>query len=218
MSATVLLNCGIGSWYNKGSERLRASLLQHGFKDDILIWHSWPEIDFPRKPVYNCKAAALQQAMNAGYTTLIWADSSITARKDVAPFLAHIREHGYWIGQSGHNAAQTASDAQLQYFGVSRDWAANVHECATGLFGFDVSRPEYRKVVEEWIQAARDGAFKGSRHHAGQSSDPRFLFARQDQSAMSLILGKHGIPLKPFLNFARFAWDSQDTVFHCQGM
>lgn len=219
MSTTCFLNVGIGPWYNLGSDRLKGSLLDKGFDGDLLIWRDeWPSSRFPRDPVYNCKADALEQAMKRGYTTLIWGDSSITARKNTSPFTEHIREHGYWIGQSGHNAAQTASDAQLQYFGVSRDWAANVHECATGLFGFDVSRPEYRKVVEEWIQAARDGAFRGSRHHGGQSSDRRFLFCRQDQSAMSLILGKHGIPLKTFISFARFKWDKQDTIFHCEGM
>ncbi len=216
---TCFLNVGIGQWYSTGSDRLKGSLIANGFDGDLLIWKDeWPTSKFPRDCVYTVKADAFAEAMRRGYEVIIWGDSSIYARKNTAPFVEHIREHGYWIGQSGHNAAQTASDAQLQYFGVSRDWAANVHDCATGLFGFDVSRPEYRKVAEDWIQAGRDGAFHGSRKHAGQSHDPRFLYARQDQSAMSLVLGKHGVPLKHFINFAKFKWDHQDTVFHCEGM
>lgn len=219
MSTTCFLNAGIGAWYNLGSERLKGSLIDKGFDGDLLIWKDeWPSNRFPRDPVYNVKPDAFETAMKRGYTLLVWGDSSITARKNTSPFTQHIREHGYWIGQSGYRASETATDAQLQYFGVSRDWAHEVPDCATGLFGFDVSRPEYRKIVEEWIQAGRDGAFHGSRGHGGGSQDRRFKHGRQDQSAMSIILGKHGVVLNHFLEHCRFCWDKQDTTFHCEGM
>lgn len=215
----VFLNVGLGEWYRTGSERLEGSLRDKGFPGEVLSWkNEWPPVKFPRDSVYNCKAAAFDYALRQCYDIIIWGDSSITARRSTEPFVAHIREHGYWVGQSGYRSSETASDAQLQYFGVSRDWAHQVPDCATGLFGFDVSRPEMRAVVETWIQAGRDGAFRGSRGHGGQSTDPRFKFCRQDQSAMSLILGKAGMALRPFLEHCRFAWDSQDTTFHCQGM
>jgi hypothetical protein len=215
----IFLNAGLGLWYSTGSDRLRGTLIEHGWDGDVHTWKEWPDNRFPRDCIYNIKAAVLEHAMRQGYTMLIWGDSSITARKSVVPFLAHIREHGYWIGQSGYKASETATDAQLQYFGVSRNWADSVPDCATGLFGFDVSRPEYRKVVEEWIQAARDGAFKGSRTHGGGSNDRRFKHGRQDQSAMSVILGKHGVALQSFISTCRFKWDvSHDTMFHCEGM
>lgn len=219
MSKTCFLNVGIDAWYTLGTDRLKGSLIDKGFPGDILTWKDeWPSNRFPRNCVYNVKADAVEQAIKRGYTTIIWGDCSIYARKDTQPFVERIQRDGYWIGQSGYNAAQTASDAQIQYFGVSRDWAANVHDCATGLFGFDVSRPEMLAVVNDWIQAGRDGVFAGSRGHGGQSNDRRFKFCRQDQSAMSLVLGKHGVPVRECLEFYRFAWDKHDTIFHCQGM
>jgi hypothetical protein len=220
MSTTCFLNVGIGAWYNLGTDRLKGSLIDKGFPGDILTWKDeWPSNRFPRDVVYNVKADAFETAMKRGYTTIIWGDSSITARKNTAGFVEQIQRDGYWIGQSGYRASETATDAQLQYFGVSRDWAHSVSDCATGLFGFDVSRPEYRKIVEEWIQAGRDGAFRGSRGHGGGSQDRRFKFGRQDQAAMSIILGKHGVPLKHFIERVRFKWDvSHDTTFHCEGM
>lgn len=218
-SKTCFLNVGIGEWYSTGSDRLRGTLLQHGFDGDLLFWKDeWPPGDFPHDCIYTAKAAAFAEAMRQGYTTIIWGDSSITARRSTASFVHHIHTHGYWIGQSGYRASETASDMQIQYFGVSRDWADSVPDCATGLFGFDVSRPGMRAAVEQWIQAGRDGAFHGSRGHGGQSNDRRFKFCRQDQSAMSLVLGKNGVALQSFLSRCRFAWDSQDTDFHCQGM
>lgn len=215
----AFINAGIGKWYSTGSERLKGSLIQHGFNGDIITWvDQWPNPKYPRNPVYNVKAAAFDEAISRGYQIIIWGDSSITARKNTAPFLDHIREHGYWIGQSGYRASQVSTDSQLKYFGVSRDWAHNVPDCATGLFGFDIGRPEYMSVLSEWIQSAKDGAFSGSRLHGGGSSDPRFLHGRQDQAAMSIILGKQGINLRHWIEFARFKWDKQDTVFHCEGM
>lgn len=219
MSTTCFLNVGIGSWYNMGSDRLKGTLIDKGFPGDLLIWKDeWPSNKFPRDVVYNVKADALETAMKRGYTTIIWGDSSITARKNTADFVEQIQRDGYWIGQSGYRASETATDAQLQYFGVSRDWAHEIPDCATGLFGFNIEHQCMRRVVEEWIQAGRDGAFRGSRVHGGGSKDRRFKHGRQDQSAMSIILGKHGVPLKAFQDFARFAWDSFDTTFHCQGM
>lgn len=216
---TCFLSAGIGEWYATGTDRLKGTLLDKGFDGDLLIWRNeWPSNNFPRDVVYNVKPDAVQTAMDRGYTTIIWGDASITARKNTAPFTQHIREHGYWIGQSGHRASQTCTDAQLQYFGVSRDWAHEVTDCATGLFGFDISRPEMRKIVEEWIKAGREGAFRGSRLRGNGSHDRRFLYGRQDQAAMSLILGKHGLPLRHCIEFFRFRWDKQDTIFHCEGM
>lgn len=215
---TCFLNCGIGLWYSRGSDRLRDSLLQHGFPGDILIWKDWPEIKFPRSSIYNCKAAAMLQAMEAGYTTLIWGDSSIYATQPVQSFVDEINAKGYWLGQSGHNAAQTCSDACLNYFGVSRDKAEKIHDSATGLFGLNIENPTSRQFAEQFIQAARDGVFKGSRQHGGQSRDRRFLFHRNDQSAATMIAHRLGMKLDTWATRARFKWDSYPAMFHCEGM
>lgn len=218
-SKTCFISAGIGGWYNTGVDRLKGSLIAHGCDADIQVWKDeWPPGNFPRHCVYVVKAAAVEYALSRGYTTVIWADASVTARKNVAPFLGHIAQHGYWIGQSGYRASETATDAQLAYFGVDRDWAHGVSDCATGLFGFDVSRPGMRAIVEEWIKAGREGGFNGPRNHGGASQDRRYKFGRQDQSAMSIILGKHGVVLNHFIERCRFRWDKQDTEFHCEGM
>lgn len=219
MSKACFINVGIGEWYTTGSERLKGSLIDKGFPGDLLIWKDeWPSNRFPRDCVYNCKADAFEQAIKRGYTTIIWGDSSITALKNTANFVAQIERDGYWIGQSGYRASETASDAQIQYFGVSRDWAHEIPDCATGLFGVNIEHPGIRSAVETWIEAGRNGAFRGSRGHGGQSRDPRYRHCRQDQSAMSLVLGKHGVALKQFAEFVKFKWDKYDSMFHCEGL
>ena len=219
MTKTVFLSAGIGQWYSTGVMRLKGSLIEHGWPHDVQIWRDeWPDNKFPRDSVYTVKAAAFAWALRQGYTTIIWGDASIYALKSPVAFAEQVQRDGYWIGQSGYRASETASDAQLQYFGVSRDWADAVHDCATGIFGVNVEDATMRGVIDTWIKAGLDGLFGGSRLHANQSKDPRFKFCRQDQSAMSLALGKAGVPLKTFASHCRFAWDRYETTFHCQGL
>ena len=218
MKGVCFINAGIGEWYCHGSDRLKASLQQHGFSGDVLIWKDWPEIPFPRDVIYTCKAAAFQQAIDADYGTIIWADSSIFAQDDVTPFVARVVDKGMWIGSSGYNGAQTCTDACLQYFEVTRDEAERMPDCATGLFGVNLDFDFARKFIEAWIKSAHEGAFNGSRHHSGQSKDRRFKFGRQDQSAATMLCGKMGIKLDAFSEFVGYRWDKYPSIFKCEGM
>lgn len=216
---TCFLNVGINEWYTTGSDRLKGSLINHGFKGDLLFWkNEWPDNKFPRECIYTVKAAAFNEAIKRGYRTMIWGDSSVTAVRNIDHFVAEINGKGYWLGQSGHNAAQTCSDACLAYFKVTRDEAERIHDCATGLFGVNIDFPQARKFIERFIQAGRDKAFHGSRFHAHQSKDPRFKFHRQDQSCATIIAAQEGMKLDPFQNHCAFAWDHYPHTFKIQGM
>lgn len=216
---TVFVTAGTQPWYTHGVDRLQQSLRTHGYTGDIQAWKHWPDNKFPRDCVYTIKAACLHHAIREGYTTIMWGDASVYALKDVQPFINRVNSGGYWIGQSGYNCAQVCGDKMLDYFGVDRDWAEKVPDAATGIFGVNMDFDAPRKFIETWVEAGRAGAFNGSRKHDGQSSDPRFLFGRQDQAAASLILGKMGIPLGNFLDYAGFKWDHHDHLtFRVEGM
>jgi len=218
-SKLAFINVGIEEWFCHGSARLEKSLAEHNFPGNTMIWRNqWPSNNFNKRNIYECKAAAFEQALLANYTTIIWGDASIYAIRDMQTFIDRINDKGIWIGQSGYNAAQTASDAQLAYFGVDRNSAEKMPDCATGLFGVNIDFPFARKFIETWIQSAKDGAFCGSRFHAGQSQDPRFCFCRQDQSAASVILGKMEVKLDNFSEFAAFRNDKYPSTFRCEGM
>jgi hypothetical protein len=216
---TVIISAGIGSWYDIGTDRLKGTLITHGCDADTQFWRNqWPPNGYERDCVYHIKAAAFEHAIGVGYRTIIWADASVTARKNPNPFIDLVRQKGYWLGQSGHNAAQTCSDACLAYFGVDRDWAQTVPDCATGLFGVNIDNPVAAEFIRLFIKAGREGAFRGSRKHDGQSKDPRFRFHRQDQSCATIIAAKLGMKLDTWITYCRFRWDTADTIFHCEGM
>ena len=219
MNDTVFLSAGIGLWYTSGVERLHGSLIHHGWPYDIKTWRDeWPDHNFDRGCIYNIKASAFHWAIAQGYKTIIWGDASIYAQAKIDPFVERIKSDGYWIGMSGYNAAQTCSDKCLGYFGVDRDWAEKVPDAATGLFGADLGNPVAHKFIETWVRAGRDGAFTGSRFHAGQSKDPRFFFGRQDQSCATVIAGKLGMRLNNFSEYVAFRWDAYPSIFRCEGM
>lgn len=220
-SKTVFISAGIGLWYSTGAERFKGSLIQFGAPADCKIWvNDWPPAKIAREPIYNIKAVAFEWALNQGYETIIWADASVWAITPVNRFLDDLARKGYWLGQSGHRASQTCSDACLQYFGIDRDQADKIHDCATGLFGVNVNHAAPRRFIERFIKAGHDGAFAGSRKHGGQSKDPRFLFHRQDQSAATIIASQEGLALDLWQTAVAFAWDAVKPchTFKCQGM
>jgi len=187
-----IINAAIGSWYPKGQQRLHGSLLFHGFNWDILTWTDWPNDNFDKGCNYNVKAAAFEEAIQQGYTHILWLDSSVWAVKDPNPIFDIINEFGYYFWSNGYNCAQECSDKCLEYFGTSRDEAEKMPVASTSMFGVNITNPIGKEFIERFIQSSKDGVFHGSRFHDGQSSDPRFLHHRQDQSAASIILNQLG--------------------------
>lgn len=190
MSSRDLIVCaGVGGRYPEGVDRLEASLMYHGWsaKDMLLYRTPPPNIKAYRGYPYCLKLAALKAAVDSGATRILWLDASIVCVRNPQPMFDHIGTHGYFLYRSGYNCAQSVSDACLDAFGISRNQAELMPECASNVVGFDLSNPTGRRFFDWWHESALDGSMEGSREHAGQSADPRFLFHRQDQSTASLI-------------------------------
>ena len=193
MESTIkhcVINAGIGAWYPQGTKRIERSLNYHGFVVDFLGWNEWPNDNFDKSCIYHMKASAFEQAINAGYKLILWMDCSAWAIKSITPIFDIINTQGYYFQRSGYNCAQTCNDFSLNYFGINRDTAETYHDTATGVFGVNLDNPQGLEFITRWINAEYDGVFIGSRHHDSQSTDPRFLFHRQDQSAASLIINQ----------------------------
>lgn len=189
-SDSVILNVGVGNWYPRGTERLVRSLNYHGWEHDIMTFNRWPNLYFEQSSPYHLKASGFIEAINAGYKKIIWMDCSAWALKTPLPILNVLNEQGYYFQKSGYNCAQTCNDFSLKYFGIDRDTAEGYADTSTGVFGVNLDNPQAKEFIERWLQSCRDGVFLGSRLHDNQSTDPRFLFHRQDQSAASLIINK----------------------------
>jgi hypothetical protein len=181
------------AWYPHGAMRLERTLVEQGSTAHHLFLSGFQSDSYDKSCPYNIKADALELAIIKGYRKIIWNDCSHYYTKSPNRIWDIINADGYFFWRSGWNCAQTSTDKQLEYFNISRDEAENIHECSSSIAGFDLDNPIANKVLEMWIQAAKDGLFKGSRNHdINDSQDPRFLFGRQDQSCLSLIMHKVG--------------------------
>lgn len=214
----VIINAALGAWYPQGQQRLVRSLFFNGFPWNILTWTDWPNDNYDKSCPYNVKAAAFEEAINAGYTHILWADCSMWPINAVEPLFDVINDKGYFLGQSGFNCAQVCNDKSLEYFGITRDQAENIHDCMTGLFGVYMENPTAKNFITKWIKAAKDGVFSGSRLHDNQSKDPRFLFHRQDQSCASIIAGLEGMKLDTFGDYVAYNKPTETAIFACRGL
>lgn len=193
---TCIVSAGVGKWYPQGVARLERSLVYHGYAGDMMLYTDLP----PGSPTheqmpYGMKLAALKSAVDLGYERILWLDASIVCIRHPKDMFDAIGHDGHYLYTSGYNCAQTVSDACLRIFGITRDEAEKIPECASNVVGFDLGNPVGRDFYQRWLKASQDGSFKGSREHDNQSTDRRFLFHRQDQSAASLICHQLGIPL-----------------------
>lgn len=217
-----IINCASEQWYPKGQRRLLKSLVDNGFDGDVLHWtNEFPNEGYDKTNLYNLKASALEEAINRGYTHILWADCSMWAVRNPQPIFDLIDEQGIYVETNGFNCAQECSDKSLEYFKVTRDEAENMPMCSSGLIGMNIEHIDGSLFAHEWINSCKEGAWAGSRLKDGQSEDPRFLHHRQDQSAASLILNKMGVKMLPIGTY--FIYNSggtqtDKTIFLCQGM
>lgn len=219
----VIINAAIGekpSCYHKGQQRLIESLKNVEWEGDVLTYQSFPLPLglFNTKNPYNIKAACLKDAIDLGYTTIIWVDCSMYATNSLLPILNHINEHEFYIESNGWNCAQECSDLILEQFQIDRNQAENILMCSSGLFGVDVTKEKGRSFVNQFVRSAIQNQFDGSRLHDNQSRDVRFLRHRQDQSVASLIISKLEIEMLPLNTFWSYDVDLKNMIFICNGM
>jgi hypothetical protein len=220
----VVINAGLGQWYPDGSRRLEKSLNFHGWGGDFIKWtKKWPNDNYDKSCGHNAKAAAFEEAIEMGYTHILWVDSSGWAVNDPMPLFDHINHNGYYISQvdTNHNCAECCNDHVLNYFGVTRDDAEKMTGVHTGVFGVNMNSGLAKDFIERFIYSAKKGAFKGDRHK-NQTHDERFHVHVQDQSAASLLVNIMGMDMhKPSVFHAYYNPSGEynkSVVFVMRGM
>lgn len=216
-----IISVGVNGWYSKGIDRLERSLIYHGSNADTFFWTNiYPE-GSPTHEVnpYAFKIYAFQEAIKMGYTKILWLDASFWAVKDPTPIWTIVENKGYYLIRNGETCAQNCNDTCLDYFKVSRDEAECINSIASGIVGINIDNEIAFTFLNEWANSCDRGAFKGSRLHANQSSDARFLHHRQDQSAASLVAHKLNMEIGE-MGLVRYYEPemSKETIFAIRGM
>jgi|JI9StandDraft_1071089.scaffolds.fasta_scaffold18965_4 hypothetical protein len=200
MKNSLIFNAAVGpgqDHYLKGQSRLMTSLTNVNYQGVTISFDTWPDPNFDQTNPYTIKAAAFHHILKLNHPRyLVWMDSSAVVLREPTPLFERIRKRGYYLASSGYSAAQTCTDIQLGVAGYTRTQAESIPDTATGCIGIDTKNSIAMKFLKTWIEWAKLGHFSGSRlHDINDSSDPRFLFGRQDQSAATLIAYSLGMTL-----------------------
>lgn len=214
-----IVSCGFGGWYPKGVARLIESVKPYGINVFSKTEYEDGIPNHAGNP-YAHKLGVMAKAIEAGVTKFLWCDASIYAVNDPQEVFDIINRDGHYLVKSGFNCAQSCNDNILYYHGCTRDEAEGMSECLSGFVGLDINHKVGREIFMTWLRYCNDGVFRGSRQHANQSLDPRFLFHRQDQSALALIanrMGLHMHELNTHLGYTAHG-GGKHNLFLCQGM
>lgn len=192
----VFICTAIGGWYPAGLDRLKRSLLFNGSAADILFFRDEypPNSPTHEQNPYAFKIYGFREAIRMGYKVMCHLDASFWAIRNPDKVFDIIVDKGVFGFRSGYNCAQTCPDNLLAAVGISRDEAEKIPETATGIVGINIDNPDGKMVFSIWEQFCDSGLFINSRSHNPQeSSDPRYLHGRQDQSAFSMALYLAGV-------------------------
>lgn len=112
---------------------------------------------------YAFKIHAIRAAIEVGYTSVLWLDSSCYAIRNLAPVFKSIERDGMIFQEAGHMLGTWSTDSQLEYFGLTRDEAMGIGMIGNaGFLGFDFTNPIASRFFVLWNKAMEQGMFKGS--------------------------------------------------------
>ena len=176
--------------YFEAQQRLKDSLI--GFTDaDFIAIQGEDSIGAPKhdKNSYAFKIYAIQEAINRGYTSILYLDTSAYAVANIDAIFDIIELDRYFMEEAGHYAGTWTNDRALKYFGLSRDEAMKITMYSAGFTGLDFTNDIACPFYMMWIDAMSAGCFKGKWDNKGftQSKDTRCEGHRHDMSCASII-------------------------------
>lgn len=217
-----------------GQDRFRHNKFVVDDDSDFIAWNgcvppgSPSHFDMP----YAFKAWAIKFAVEAGYTSILWADASILPIRPILPLWDRIEKEGYWVSRNGWTNAEWTADSAYPFLGVTKEWNEQIPHVVATSFGIDVSHSIGGNIYLEYLHLAQNGSFRGpwfNRNHPDYSTyapSSRVGFCggekvrghRHDQTALSVIAHKLGCKLTdPPSIFAYAGGEVEDTILLAQG-
>lgn len=192
--------------YVRGQKRLAECIEEQGYE-----FMSWTDRMPPGSPShldipFAFKAWAMKAAMDAGFTTLLWADSCILPVAPIDALFEKIEREGCWISNNGWTNAEWTADSAYSDLNVTREENEGIKHVVATTFGLDVEHATGRAIFEEYSRLAKTRAFCGptwnssnpeyrSRAGARPCGPPSTRGHRHDQSALSVAAWRAGVEL-----------------------
>lgn len=212
--------------FKAGQDRLRESLIKHGYLGDIILFNEFSEVGskLHLEVPYQFKVYAIEKARQMGYDVVLYCDASLYAIKDVMPVIFHIIEKGYLLEYCGFKAGQYSTDLCLNEFGLTRDDAMNIKLHSAGFTGLNFKNEKATQFFDRWLKLAKEEiTFCGDWNNNSKqcSQDERCLGHRHDQTTASIIA--HQLEMERINpHFMQYQYDGvetkENTIFNCRGI
>jgi hypothetical protein len=182
-SSKAVINIGHGSWYPKGTERLKKYL--GGCKYDVQFTSKLAKgipnhLEYP----YYLKIDYINRMLQK-YEGVLWLDCSLVPYQNINVIIDYIEnhpftiKHGFYAYKTGFTIGQSCNDNAIKYSGLTD---LNLPEFATTMFYIS-----NRTIWDNVTNLVDSGALRGDRErNPKESKRKEFLFHRQDQSVISL--------------------------------
>lgn len=161
---------------------------------DTWILNHYPDGVTPHETMpYLFKFDLIQQAIDLGYTEIMWADSTMRILKNPFTLLKKAKGGVVAFDNSGHPAWKFTTDVAAENL---KDYYTNilrVKQTWGGCFLLNIKNPVAKQILAEIINQAYLGSF-----NHGSSVRDGFVSARHDQTVMSYIFHHYKIPLLPY--------------------
>lgn len=212
--------------YLEAQKRLKDSLID--FTDaDFIQFNGEKSIGAPlhEKNPYAFKICAIEKAIEIGYTSILYLDTSAYAISDVSPIFEIIERDGYFMEEAGHYCGTWTNDKTLKHFGIDRDEAMNMTMYSAGFTGLDFTNKIAIEFFKRWKESMIAGCFKGKWNNLAEteSKDQRCQGHRHDMSCASIIANNLGMKYQSGGTYFQYAAPGdiklkESVIFYVQGM
>lgn len=203
--------------YRRGQKRLEDSILKHHLMQDMLMLSDYTSINSPthQESPYEFKCHAIKEASKFDRVVL-WMDASMYVRGDLGKIEQIIIDEGYFFEEAGHYVGRWTNDFTKKYFNLTEEETkqgpGGMLMFSAGLLGINFNFTRSRIFFDTWLQAAKDGCFKGdwSNH-------------RHDMTVASIIAEKLGMKYQrggSHLSYVGPGYSQPEpgSVVYCQGI
>jgi hypothetical protein len=166
---------------------------------------------------YAFKSFCIKDAIELGYTSILWMDSAVWIQHDVNKLFDIIEEKGYLILRNGWTQANWSTDAQLEAFNLTRDEAETMPHPMACVIGFHVN-----ENTVDWIHdyINKYPLFVGAWNNSGNvcSQDMRCLGSRHDQTILGFIANQYGLEFTNTEGLISYDVNDSNSILLSQGI
>lgn len=204
--------------YNAGLLKLIDSTIEAGYAGDYMLYsldgsvaeHRGIQIKLgkgmmPQPELFRCKShqevpyqfklAMIQLAKEAGYTKIIWMDTSGKMARDFSPLLDKAKKQGVVVFDNlGHPLWKWISDIACSQLKLNTNELKLVPQIIAGISLWDFTNEMGQLIFKEWLRYSLDGLS----FQTNSSIREGFRAHRHDQSILSVLCWRFGIAFEPY--------------------